>query len=318
MADLWEYEKEAAEYNYNIIAGIDEAGRGPLCGPVCAAAVILPFGLEIEGLNDSKKLSEKKREELYNIIVEKAVSYGVAFATPEEIDEINILNATFLAMRRAVDMLTVRPDILFVDGNRIKNQEIEAKLIVKGDSKSANIAAASIIAKVTRDRYMLELDKQYPQYNLKKHKGYGTPEHYEAIKKYGIAPFYRKSFLKNIERDVIKKQNGKRGEQAAINYLIKEGYEIIETNYRDGHNEVDIIALKDNTLSFVEVKTRKNTKYGRPADMVSDEQQDRIIETAFKYRKEKHPEKKVRFDIMEVIINENEPEKLCFLPGGFC
>ena len=180
--DLWSIESECRSEGYDIICGIDEAGRGPLCGPVCAAAVVLPFGLIIDGLNDSKKLSEKKREELFPVIKEKAVGYGIAFATPEEIDSINILNATFLAMKRAVEMLSFKPELALVDGNRIKGLDVPAKCIVKGDSKSASIAAASILAKVTRDRYMLEISEKYPQYNIKQHKGYPTKEHIEAVK----------------------------------------------------------------------------------------------------------------------------------------
>ncbi|MBQ2945844.1 MAG: ribonuclease HII [Clostridia bacterium] len=319
MADMWQYEKEAMSYNYKLIAGIDEAGRGPLCGPVCAAAVILPFEVDIPGLNDSKKLTEKKREELYPQIIEKAVAYGVAFATPEEIDELNILNATFLAMRRAVDMLSVRPDILFVDGNRIRNQEIEAKLIVKGDSLSASIAAASIVAKVTRDRYMTELSEQYPEYMLSKHKGYPTAEHYEILAKYGVAPFYRKSFLKNIDRAKSKAEHGKAGEEAACRHLTEKGFEIVERNYRFKKSEIDIIAKKDNGLFAVEVKTRSSEKYGRPADFVTDAQQERIIEAARHYRAERYPEYSLHYDIIEVLLDsEGRPEKINRLAGGFC
>ncbi len=199
IPNLWLYEKEEKSNGFEIICGVDEAGRGPLCGPVCAAAVILPLGIEIEGLNDSKKLLEAKREILFDIICQKAISYSIAFATNQEIDELNILNATFLAMKRAVDMLSPVPDLALIDGNRIKGIEIPTKCIVKGDAKSANIAAASILAKVTRDRYMLEIDKLYPQYNIKKHKGYPTMEHIEAVRHFGAPKeIYRQSFLKKI------------------------------------------------------------------------------------------------------------------------
>ncbi len=193
------YENAARQNGYKYICGVDEAGRGPLAGPVCAAAVILPADVYIEGLNDSKKLSEKKREALYGVITEKAVAYGVAFGTLEEIEEFNILNATFLAMNRAIDELEVKPDYALIDGNRVPaGINIPCETVVKGDFKSASIAAASILAKVTRDRLLLRYDEEYPQYNFKKHKGYGTKEHYEAIKKYGVCEVHRLSFLKNV------------------------------------------------------------------------------------------------------------------------
>ena len=193
------YEKQACQKGYKLICGVDEAGRGPLAGPVCAAAVILPENAEIEGLNDSKKLSEKKREALFPIICEKAVAYSVAFASVEEIEEINILNATFLAMNRAIDSLSEKAEFALIDGNRVpKGINIPCETIVKGDMKSMSVAAASVLAKVTRDRLLLEYDKEYPQYNFKKHKGYGTKEHTELILKYGPSPIHRMSFLKNL------------------------------------------------------------------------------------------------------------------------
>lgn len=197
--DWLEYENEALAEGYQIICGIDEAGRGPLAGPVCAACVVLPKGEVIEGVNDSKKLSEKKREALYDVIKELALDYSIAFASEKEIDEINILQATFLAMRRAFEGLTkVKPDIALIDGNAKPGLDITERTVVKGDAKSANISAASILAKVTRDRYMLEMAEKYPQYQFEKHKGYGTKLHYEMIEKYGICEIHRKSFLKKI------------------------------------------------------------------------------------------------------------------------
>lgn len=192
---MWEFENEAKINGAKIICGVDEAGRGPLAGPVSAAAVILPFGTEIEGLNDSKKLSEKKRDFLFDIIKEKAIAYSVAFASVEEIEEINILNAAMLAMTRAVKGLAITPDIVLVDGNKAPEIEIPTRTIIKGDSLSANIAAASILAKVSRDRLMYEMDKEYPQYAFAKHKGYGTKVHIDAIKKYGACPHHRMSFM---------------------------------------------------------------------------------------------------------------------------
>ena len=190
----YEYEKKAQGYEF--ICGCDEAGRGPLCGPVVAAAVILPLGEEIEGLNDSKKLTEKKREKLFDIIKEKAVAYAIAEASPQEIDEINILNASMLAMRRAVEALSVKADFALIDGNCSRGFKIPTETVVKGDAKSYSIAAASILAKVTRDRQCILLDEEYPEYGIKKHKGYPTKDHMDAVRKYGPAPIYRKSFLK--------------------------------------------------------------------------------------------------------------------------
>ncbi|MBQ3257207.1 MAG: ribonuclease HII [Oscillospiraceae bacterium] len=195
---LWELENELFDSGIGMLCGVDEAGRGPLAGPVCAAACILPRGLEIEGLNDSKKLTEKRRDALYDVITEKAVAYGIAFATVEEIEELNILGATYLAMNRAIGQLSVKPELALIDGNRNAGIEVPSQTVVKGDSKCADIAAASILAKVTRDRYMLELDKEYPMYGFGKHKGYGTKDHYAAIREHGMCPAHRPSFLKKM------------------------------------------------------------------------------------------------------------------------
>lgn len=195
-ADMLFYEKQARNNGYNIICGIDEAGRGPLAGPVCAAAVVLPEGHIIDGVNDSKKLSAKKREELFDKIIDECLDYSIATADEKEIDEINILQATFLAMRRAVDGLKIKPDIAFIDGNREPGLEIPQQTIVKGDSKSMSVAAASILAKVTRDRYMLGMAEKYPQYAFEKHKGYGTKLHYQMLDKYGPCEIHRTTFLK--------------------------------------------------------------------------------------------------------------------------
>ena len=196
----FEYESRRYDEGYIAVCGCDEAGRGPLCGPVVAAAVILPRDTVIEGLNDSKKLTEKKREALFEIIKEKAVAYAIAEASPAEIDEINILNASMLAMRRAVDALPVKADFALIDGNCSRGFDIPTETVVKGDAKSASIAAASILAKVTRDRQCVELDKEYPEYNIAKHKGYPTKEHMDAVRKYGAAPIYRMSFLKFLDK----------------------------------------------------------------------------------------------------------------------
>ena len=196
--DLWEIEKHFSEEGFQLICGIDEAGRGPLAGPVCAAAVILPPNSVIDGLNDSKKLTDKKRRELFPVITENALAYAIAFSDEKEIDEINILQATFLAMERAIKQLSVQPDLLLIDGNRAKDFGIQAETVVHGDSLSASIAAASVLAKVTRDDLMLKQAEIYPQYGFEIHKGYGTKAHYEAIAIHGPCPIHRRSFLKKL------------------------------------------------------------------------------------------------------------------------
>lgn len=193
---LSDFELCGTETEPNLICGVDEAGRGPLCGPVAAAAVIMPKGLIVDGVNDSKKLSEKKREELFEIIIEKAIAYSVVFQDERVIDEINILNATLLAMEQAINNLNPKADFALIDGNKSTGITTPNKTVVKGDSLSHSIACASILAKVSRDRLLMEYDAKYPQYGFKSHKGYGTKAHYEAIEKYGILPIHRKSFLK--------------------------------------------------------------------------------------------------------------------------
>ncbi|MBR1566180.1 MAG: ribonuclease HII [Oscillospiraceae bacterium] len=198
MTELWTLEKEIYGEGFSLICGVDEAGRGPLAGPVCAAAVILPEGLEIDGLNDSKKLTEKKREALYDPIREQAIAYGIAFATVEEIEELNILNATFLAMNRAIEQLDPAPELALIDGNRNTGIRFASRCVVKGDARCADIAAASVLAKVTRDRYMLEMASMYPAYHFEQHKGYGTKLHYDALLEHGPSPIHRMSFLKKL------------------------------------------------------------------------------------------------------------------------
>ena len=198
MTDLWILENEIYAEGFSLLCGVDEAGRGPLAGPVCAAAVILPRGLVVDGLNDSKKLTEKKREELYSVIQKEAVSFGVAFASVEEIEALNILGATFLSMNRALEQLNPQPELALIDGNRNAGIRFSSRCVVKGDAKCADIAAASILAKVTRDRYMLEQAALYPEYRFEQHKGYGTKLHYEALREYGPSPIHRMSFLKKL------------------------------------------------------------------------------------------------------------------------
>lgn len=195
---MWEIEDSFYTQGYKVICGVDEAGRGPLAGPVCAAAVILPEHLEIPGLTDSKKLTDKKRRALFPVIQERAIAFGIGFASEQEIDEINILQATFLAMRRAMELLKVRPDLALIDGNRETDFGLPVRTVIKGDSLSLNIAAASVLAKVSRDDVMLRLAETYPAYGFDIHKGYGTRAHYEALEKFGPCPIHRKSFLKKF------------------------------------------------------------------------------------------------------------------------
>ena len=196
--DMWQIENQHFDNGIKLICGVDEAGRGPLAGPVCAAAVILPPNLDIPGLDDSKKLSDKRRRELFPIIQEQAIAYSIAFADEKEIDEINILQATFLAMHRAIDGLKIKPEFALIDGNREKDFGLPVETVVQGDSRSASIAAASILAKVTRDDYMLEMAEKYPQYGFEIHKGYGTKAHYAALQAYGACPIHRMTFLKKF------------------------------------------------------------------------------------------------------------------------
>ena len=196
--NMWEIEEGYYTRGLKVICGVDEAGRGPLAGPVCAAAVILPDHLELPGLTDSKKLTDKKRRELYPIIKEQAIAYGIGFADQQEIDQINILQATFLAMGRALEQLSIKPELALIDGNREKDFGIPVKTIVKGDGLSANIAAASVLAKVTRDDLMAEMACLYPEYGFEIHKGYGTKAHYAALREHGPCPIHRMTFLKKF------------------------------------------------------------------------------------------------------------------------
>ena len=196
--DLWELENELYDSGIACLCGVDEAGRGPLAGPVCAAACIVPRKLQLEGVNDSKKLTEKRREVLFEQIKAQAVSYGIAFATVEEIEELNILGATYLAMNRAIAQLHTTPELALIDGNRNTGIEVPSRTVIHGDGTCADIAAASILAKVTRDRYMTELDKTYPEYGFAKHKGYGTKAHYAALREYGPSPVHRPTFLRKM------------------------------------------------------------------------------------------------------------------------
>ena len=309
-------EKKLASEGFCRICGIDEAGRGPLCGPVVAAACVLPPDAHIEGLNDSKKLTPHRRDELFEIIKETALDWAVAEASVEEIDELNILEATLLAMRRAVASLHKKPDRLLVDGNVFRGFDIPGEAVIGGDGISPSIAAASILAKVTRDRICIELDRMYPQYGIAKHKGYCTAAHREALFRYGPAPIYRKQFIRFLNDSShaqtpsagVKASHGRFGEDAAAQYLTDNGYTIKGRNVRFGRHELDIIAEDDEYIVFVEVKTRTEAPagclytYGRPASAVTYGKKQNTVAAASEYLRENRSEKRARIDVIEVYL----------------
>lgn len=313
---LYEYDEKQA---VSCLCGIDEAGRGPLAGPVVAAAVILPLDRPIDGLNDSKKLSAKKRDVLYNKICETAVDYSIGVATVEEIEEVNILQATFLAMRRALDGLKLSPDLVLVDGNRNPLLKFPTQLIVHGDAISANIAAASILAKVQRDRMMVKLDEKYPMYEFAKHKGYGTKLHYQRILEYGISPVHRRSFLNKFQdkNPSVSLYRGKFGEKAARGYLLKKGYEIIASNYHSEYGEIDVIAKKDDSLLFVEVKLRDESCGYRPCEAVTKSKQEKIIKTAAVFLNEFSEDLKYQFAVVEIYRTGPQTYRIQLIENAF-
>lgn len=317
------------------LCGVDEAGRGPLAGDVYAAAVILPPDIEIAGLNDSKKLSEKKREQLYEEITAQALAYHVGIATLAEIEQTNILKATLLAMQRAVEGLSIDPLMVLVDGNAPPTLPYHTKCLVKGDATSAAIAAASIVAKVSRDRYMLGLAEQYPQYGFEHHKGYGTKEHFARISEYGISPVHRASFLKKHTRKQLEdhaeqiaftqsatSRVGNEGEDFACRYLTQQGYTILDRNYHTALGEVDIIAhlpakAGGGILSFVEVKTRALGAMMEPQMAVTPHKQHKIKLAAMQYLLDHPAEGQPRFDVCEILIMQDHRMMVRFLPDAF-
>ena len=311
MDDLFLYDEMVG---VRPLCGVDEAGRGPLAGDVYAAAVILKPDVRIEGLNDSKKLSEKKREQLYDEICAKAEAYCVATASVEEIDRLNILQATFLAMRRAVEGLQAVPKLVLVDGNRNPQLPIHSRLVVKGDASSACIAAASILAKVSRARYMKALSAQSPQYAFEKHKGYGSALHIEKIREFGPSPVHRMTFLKKILKgeETPAQKRGRIGEEAVCEWLRSEGCTIAARNYRAlPYGEIDIVAYKDGITAFVEVKTRKKGAKVSGAAAVTPSKQKKLVLAALQYA-DAHACGQCRFDVAEV---ELAGEKNLFVTG---
>ena len=311
LEEILSYERGLWEAGYDLIAGIDEVGRGPLAGPVVAAAVILPKECKIEGVNDSKKLSAKKREELYDIILEKAVSYGIGVVSNERIDEINILQATYEAMREALSQLKPKADYILADAVTIPMVSTPQRGIVKGDAKSMSIGAASIVAKVYRDRMMEAYEEIYPGYGFASNKGYGAAEHIEGIKKQGITPIHRKTFVKNFlpQDGDTTTDKGHRGEALAAKQMEKMGYEILERNFHALKGEIDIIAKKENVIVFTEVKYRKNEEMGTPAEAVNHWKQQHIIRAAKAYIAQKclmEMGYDFRFDVAEVLTSEGK------------
>jgi len=314
--DLYDYEQRLKEnFGYNVICGTDEAGRGPLAGSVYAAAVVLN-GSTIDGLDDSKKLSEARREKLYDEICRKTV-YAVSSASVGEIEKYNILGASQLAMRRAVEALCAKLsiDAVFVDGNIARGFSLPAVCVVGGDRKCASIAAASILAKVTRDREMVKLDSLYPGYGFAKHKGYPTKQHYEAIAKLGPSPVHRMYFLKKFYKKECGDQGGqyehssgtnihidrgKLGENIAVGYLERKGYKLVERNFRSYAGEIDLIFAYGNDLVFVEVKLRKDRGFADAADFVDSRKRQKIRKTAEYWLMTHDSALQPRFDVVEI------------------
>lgn len=313
--NLAEYDKILRQ-DYPLLCGIDEAGRGPLAGDVFAAAVIFDEGVVIEGINDSKKLTPKKREKLYDEIIQKAKYWCVAQGSIEEIESINILQADMLAMQRAVDGLGVIPDMAIVDGNCVPQLPCKTEFVIKGDAQSQSIAAASILAKVARDKYMLELAKQYPEYRFEKHKGYGTKLHYQMIDEHGESPVHRHSFLRKYYEKKAAMEKGKLGEKCAAMYLERHGLEILERNWRIKGGEIDIIARKDNTIIFVEVKTREQGSLTSPEEAITKKKKQLLIRAAEQYMQDKDG-MNCRFDVACVITQGEKVVELKYYPNAF-
>lgn len=308
LETLLTYEREGYALGYEAIAGIDEVGRGPLAGPVVAAAVILPKECKIEGVNDSKQLSAKKREALYDVILEQAVSYGIGVVSNTRIDEINILQATYEAMREALSQLDPPADYILADAVTIPLVSTPQKGIIKGDAKSMSIGAASIVAKVYRDRLMEAYEEAYPGYGFAANKGYGSAEHIAGIRRLGLTPIHRRSFTKHFlpqEGDTAK-EKGDRGETLAARQMEKMGYEILERNFHALKGEIDIIAKKDTYIVFTEVKYRKNEAMGTPAEAVDYRKRQHIIRAAKVYIAANCLMEQgydFRFDVAEVLHN---------------
>jgi len=311
----WTFEEKLRRCGFTSIAGVDEAGRGPLAGPVFAASVILPSDMDILGIDDSKKLTEKVREKVYEKIIKESLAYSISSSSVQEIDRLNILNATILAMDRSIKSLNIVPDFVLIDGNINVELPCKSQCIIKGDSQSVSIAAASILAKVTRDRYMSDLhnsSEKFCLYCWDKNKGYPTQEHYEKIRKFGPCEHHRKSF--NLYRDLnLNVKIGKYGEDKAVEYLQSLGNKVIERNYRCKYGEIDIIFYDNSSkdLVFTEVKTRSNNKFGIPSEAVNSSKLAKIKNTVMFYLKEtENYDIPHRIDVIEILINLKANSKI--------
>jgi ribonuclease HII len=329
--DWWVEERAALNRGFRIVAGVDEAGRGPLAGPVVAAAVVLEAGRELPGVRDSKTMTAEQRETAFALVVEHARAVGVGIVHADEIDRLNVLRATHQAMRAAIEELGERPDFALIDGLPVHPFPVLQRAIVKGDSKSASIAAASIIAKVTRDRIMVEHDLLYPAYGFARHKGYPTPEHLALLREHGPCPLHRRSFAPvagclgpPTKRDSgpslfdlnARRQLGDSGEVVACAHLRSLGWEVLRTRFRCREGEVDIVAMEGDTLCFVEVKARRGRE--SPGEAVNAAKRAKLTAAAEAWLYEQNSaDSKCRFDVVEVVFGAGGNAKVRLLRGAF-
>lgn len=311
--DLLSYEREIWQKGIRFIAGIDEAGRGPWAGPVVAAAVIWPEEVPLSGLRDSKALSSKKREEFFDIIRERAISYGIGMVDAEEIDRVNILQATFSAMKKALEQLSVSPEFLLIDGNhRIPGLNIPQRTLIRGDSLSLSVAAAGVLAKVTRDRIMQQIGRKFPKYGFDRHKGYGTREHREKLSILGPTELHRFTFKP------VRKKLGEWGEERAVRFLMDSGYKILDRNVRTRFGEVDILAEDRGVIIFIEVKARSSDRFGRGEESVSMYKQRRIVKSAFQIMKKRNlVNKSFRFDVLSIHSENGKRWRMELIKNAF-
>lgn len=301
--ELYRFDEECRAGLDGLLCGVDEAGRGPLAGPVVCAAVLLAPGARYDNLTDSKKISEKQRERLYDEIIDDCPAYMIIAIDSDVIDEINILAATMRGMRQCIEQLAPRPALALIDGNRLPDSGTPCRAVVKGDATSACIAAASVLAKVTRDRIMRGYGAVYPEYGFGKHKGYPTKDHYEAVRQYGLTAIHRRTFFYKNEDIMQRQDRGARGEAFAARYLRRQGYELLANNYRSRYGEIDLIAQKDGYIVFCEVKTRLPGALVSGAQSVDSHKQQRVVRTAALYLQQNESSAQPRFDVIEVLCD---------------